>query len=282
MRALPSIEQLYGVRLFVKEDYKCHPIISGNKYRKLKGNLKAYNLGSYKGILSFGGTHSNHLFALAGVRKYFDIPVTVIVRGDGYDENNDTLRFAKESGVELLFVDRQSYRDKENAPSISKIISQYHNHLVIPEGGSNEYALEGLKELYEEIASEEVDFDVIALSMGTGGTAAGILQASQNEKIVVYPALKGEWMKDHIRELFNINIIDLERLDVRTGHHFGGYGKVNSALLKFMEDCEAQFELPLDRVYTSKAFYGIIQDIRNGYYPVKSKILFLHTGGLRP
>ena len=279
---IPSIEQLYGVQLYVKEDYKCHPIISGNKYRKLKGNLKIYNSGSYKGILSFGGAHSNHLFALAGVSKCFGIPVTMIVRGDGYDEMNDTLRFAKQSGVELIFTDRQSYREKDNNSSIAQIMSRFYGYLVIPEGGSNEFAMEGLKELYEEIASEDVVFDVIALSMGTGGTAAGILQASQKERIVVYPALKGEWMKEHIKESWKINIGASERLDLRTDHHFGGYGKVNDKLLSFIVDCKEQFGLPLDRVYTSKAFYGIIQDIINGYYPVQSKILFLHTGGLRP
>lgn len=278
VRELEEIYRQFGVHLFVKEDYLNHPVISGNKMRKLLGNLRHYASGNYKGILSFGGAHSNHLYAMAGVCRLFDIPLTMIVRGDGYDDSNETLRYAKESGVNLQFVDRAAYRMKLEATEIQKIVDQHDGYFIIPEGGSNVYANEGLKILYDELKET---YDFIALSMGTGGTAAGLLQASKSETLVIYPALKGNWMETHLKEFFGIEESLAQRMTMRNHYHFGGYGKMPDELLVFINEIESRYQLPLDPVYTSKAFYGILEDIKSGFYPAGSNILFLHTGGLR-
>lgn len=268
----------YGVHLFVKEDYLNHPVISGNKMRKLLGNLQHYASGNYRGILSFGGAHSNHLYAMAGACRLFGIPVTMIVRGEGYDELNDTLRYAKESGVNLQFVDRAAYRMKLESAEIQKIVDQHDGYFIIPEGGSNVYAYEGLKSLYDELTET---YEFIALSMGTGGTSAGLLKASKSESFVIYPALKGDWMEEHITEHFGLEEKMSNRITIRHDYHFGGYGKMPDELFDFIKEMEIRYQLPLDPVYTSKAFYGILEDIKLGFYPKASRVLFLHTGGLR-
>jgi 1-aminocyclopropane-1-carboxylate deaminase len=274
-----GIKESYEV--WIKRDDLCHPVLSGNKWRKLKYNLLSVLENNRKGIISFGGAHSNHLYALAGVRKYLNIPVTVLVRGDGFNESNETLAYANESGVELIYIDRSSYRLKEKSEEIHKFITSHHDYMLIPEGGSNELAILGVKELYEEVKSQVSDFDHLVCTMGTGGTSAALLDnLIDEESIIVYPALKGSWTKDEILAKSQ-NPINHGKLTVRGDYHFGGYAKSNASLEQFILKCKSELDLPLDRIYTAKAFYGLVEDLKNGYYTVGSRIVFLHSGGLR-
>jgi len=270
-----------GYDVWVKRDDLCHPVLSGNKWRKLKYNILEVASHKYKGIISYGGAHSNHLCALAGVRKYLNISVAVLVRGDGYDQHNETLAYANACGVELIYVDRESYRLKEQSAKISQIIARYPDYMLIPEGGSNLLAIPGVKELYIEIKSQRTNLDYLVCSMGTGGTAAALLDnLIDKEHLVVYPALKGSWTKNEILAKSKI-AVNHDKLLVRSDYHFGGYAKTNAALEEFILKCKNDIDLPLDRIYTAKAFYGLMADLENGYYPVGSRIVFLHSGGLR-
>ncbi|MBK8698964.1 MAG: hypothetical protein IPN29_05245 [Saprospiraceae bacterium] len=71
----------FGFPLFVKREDLIHPVISGNKYRKLKYNLQELEQTGYHGIISFGGVFSNHLHALAGVSELYNISAVAILRG---------------------------------------------------------------------------------------------------------------------------------------------------------------------------------------------------------
>lgn len=267
--------------VWVKRDDLCHAVLSGNKWRKLKYNLLSVIENKNQGIISFGGAHSNHLYALAGVMKYLKIPVTLLVRGDGYDEHNETLAYAKECGVELIYIDRENYRIKEQSEKISNIIASRTDYVLIPEGGSNELAIPGVKELYKEIKSQINIFDYLVCSMGTGGTSAALLDSLQkDEKIIVYPALKGDWTRNEILSKSH-NALNHDKLEVRGEYHFGGYAKSNKTLEEFIKRCKQDLNLPLDRIYTAKAFYGLIEDLKNGYYPIGNRIVFLHSGGMR-
>ncbi|HOY13829.1 MAG TPA: pyridoxal-phosphate dependent enzyme [Saprospiraceae bacterium] len=287
VREIKDVYQQYGVKLIVKEDYQTHPIISGNKWRKLNGNLQHMQSQGYEGIISFGGAHSNHLYALAGLRQLFDIPVIVLVRGDGFDPENETLAFAKTSGVKLYFIDRAAYREKERGEIANKIISEFPNYLVIPEGGSNQFALSGIQELYSEIKVQIPDYSHLVLSMGTGGTAGGLLSCMKKDRaqMVVYPALKGDWMQAEIInyvKLFNKNVVQIpNKLTVRSAFHFGGYGKIPTDLLLFIDEVKNKYDLPLDPIYTGKAFFGLMEDIKNKFYKPGDIVVFIHTGGLR-
>ena len=286
-REIKDFEEQFGVRLIVKEDYQTHPVISGNKWRKLKGNLLHIQSQGYDGIISFGGAHSNHLYALAGIRHLLQIPVIMLVRGDGFDPQNETLTYAKNNGVELYFIDRAAYREKEGGEIASKIISEFPNYLVIPEGGSNQFALAGIQELYVEIKEQVPDYSHLVLSMGTGGTAGALLSYLKNARsqIVVYPALKGDWMEAEIinwTKLFNGYEAQVSNLlTVRSNYHFGGYGKIPSDLLVFIDEIKIKYDLSLDPIYTGKAFYGLMADIKNGMYKPGDILVFIHTGGLR-
>ena len=64
-------------------------------------------------------------------------------------------------------------------------------------------------------------------------------------------------------------------------YHFGGYAKVDSKLITFMNDFKTTYKIPLDPVYTAKMMYGIFDAIQTGKIPKNAKVLAIHTGGLQ-
>jgi len=99
-----------GLKVFIKRDDLIHPIISGNKWRKLKYILKQARAEKKTHLVTFGGAYSNHLLATAAAAAQFEFKSTGIVRGEQVD--NDTLFLCRLHGMNLLFTDRETYRDK--------------------------------------------------------------------------------------------------------------------------------------------------------------------------
>lgn len=272
-----SIAEQKNIELIIKRDDLIHSEISGNKWRKLKYNILHAKEKGYKKAVTFGGAYSNHLYAFAAACKYFSINGISIVRGEKPKKLSHTIEFAEKCGIELIYVSREDYR-KKGAELISSIIPD-NDFFLIPEGGSNEYALLGLKEMMEEI-NEEYDF--VCCPVGTGGTVAGILKYSNpSTKVVGYPILKGvDYLKETISELSELKKLD-EKLIWANQYHFGGYAKINQDLVEFTNNFYQLHQIPLDLVYTSKMMFGILNMMKNGAFPENSKILAIHTGGLQ-
>lgn len=263
-----------GVAVLVKRDDLINPTWGGNKYRKLKYNLREASSNGYKGLLSFGGAYSNHLFAIAGISKLTDFKVRMIIRGDELKENSSsTLDFADKAGVELIFVSRSEYRDK------ASLIAQYgDDFFVIPEGGSNEFCLKGVSEMVDELL-EVLMPDYVIAACGSGGTVAGILSNdSFKNDVIGVPVLKGgEFLRKEINTLIGSKLT----FKLWTDYHFGGYARNNSELLAFMDKVIYETGIPLEHVYTGKLFYALYDMVENGYFESGSKIVLYHSGGLQ-
>lgn len=145
---------------------------------------------------------------------------------------------------------------------------------MIPEGGTNELAVKGCQEI---LTTEDSVFDYVCCAVGTGGTISGIINSAlPNQKVLGFPALKGDFLQDEIR-IFVKN----ENWDLITDYHFGGYGKVNEELIQFINQFYVENQIPLDPIYTGKMAFGILDLIEKNYFPAHSNILFIHTGGLQ-
>ncbi len=277
LKVSSSLADEKKIELFIKRDDLIHPEISGNKWRKLKYNILHAKEKGYQKLVTFGGAYSNHLYAFAAACKNFDINGIAIVRGEKPKKLSHTIQFAEKCGIELIYISREDYRKKDSEIIKSKIAD--NDFFLIPEGGSNAFALIGLKEMMEEI-NEEYDF--ICCPIGTGGTVSGILKYSHSStKVVGFPVLKGvDYLKENISELSELKNID-EKLIWASDYHFGGYAKVNQDLVDFTNGFYQEHQIPLDLVYTSKMMYGILDMIKNGMFPENSKILAIHTGGLQ-
>ncbi len=270
-----------GVELYIKREDLNHPEISGNKLRKLKYNLlEAQKQGQTK-LLTFGGAYSNHIYATAAAGKKFGFETIGIIRGEEHLPLNPTLAFAKACGMKIHYMDRQKYRLKHKPKVIQELRKELGDFYLIPEGGTNELAIKGCEEILSE--EEKVMYDVFCLSVGTGGTTAGIIQALKGyQKVLGFSSLKGDFLEAEVRYLFEqYNYRDFANWSINSDYHFGGYAKKNRELLAFMDRIEKETELLLEPIYTGKALYGLLDMIQKDQFEKGSKILFIHTGGLQ-
>ena len=261
----------------IKPEYLIHPSVSGNKFRKLKYNLEKVQLENYKGILTFGGAFSNHIAATASAGQELNIPTVGIIRGEELVtqiESNPTLRYAKSCGMHLEFVSRSSYNKKTDPAYLLQLLETFKDYYILPEGGTNALAIKGCEEI---LTVKDQSFDIICCAVGTGGTIAGVINGSLlTQKIIGFPALKGEFLKEDI-----CKFATQSNWELWGDYHFGGYAKVDSKLIKFMNDFKLIYNIPLDPVYTAKMMYGIFEGIRSGEIPQTAKVLAIHTGGLQ-
>jgi 1-aminocyclopropane-1-carboxylate deaminase len=261
----------------IKREDLIHPIVSGNKFRKLKYNLIQAKAENQDTILTFGGAFSNHIAAVAFAGKEQDFKTIGIIRGEELRNKiseNPTLQFAQDCGMQLEFVTREAYRQKTETDFLENLRTKFGAFYVIPEGGTNELAVKGCEEI---LTVEDAAFDYICCSIGTGGTITGIINSLlPHQKVLGFPALKGEFLKDEIC-IFARN----ENWEVITDYHFGGYGKVTSELIAFINQFYRENQIPLDPIYTAKMVFGVMDLIEKNYFPKKSKILLIHTGGIQ-
>jgi len=267
----------FEISLFMQRDDLLHPMISGNKFRKLKYNIAAAQAQNAKGLITFGGAFSNHILATAAAGEAYNLPTVGIVRGEELADKwqkNPTLARCVSMGMQLHFVSRADYALKEESVSIKTIIESYTGFYVLPEGGTNILALKGCGEILD---GHTQHFDYICVAVGTGGTISGLINASKLEqKIIGYSALKGDFLIEEIN-----NFATRKNWELRTDYHFGGYAKVTDDLVDFLNDFYTKTNVPLDPIYTGKMVFGVLEDIKQGFFKPNSSVLLIHTGGLQ-
>ncbi|MBT8255011.1 MAG: pyridoxal-phosphate dependent enzyme [Bacteroidia bacterium] len=273
----PSDFDLGSRSLSLLREDQVHSVVSGNKFRKLKYNLEQAKAIGSKTLVTFGGAYSNHLAATAFAGASAGFNTIGIVRGEELAPRiaaNPTLSYAQEQGMELRFIPRSLYKMKSEVGILDNLLKDRANLYLLPEGGTNELAVKGCTEILDDRTSQ---FDYICVSVGTGGTLAGILRSASPKQITIgYSALKGTFQKELIHRYCGevpYTLVD--------DHCFGGYGKIDSNLIRFINNFKRSTGIPLDPVYTGKMMYGIMDGIKSGLFKENSRILAVHTGGLQ-
>ncbi len=259
---------------FVKRDDLIDPYISGNKWRKLKYTIEKLQSEKKSHIVTFGGAYSNHLLATAAAAAKLKLKATAFVRGEAV--KNEMLMLCSLFGMELIFTDRESYKNK--AQLFNSHFGNDNEAYFIDEGGASNEAIPGCAEIIDELP---IAYDHIFCAAGTGTTAAGLLKGIQqkklNTKLHVIPVLKGGvFIKDEIEKYTHLS----ENLVLHTDYHFGGYAKTTPELISFIKLFTAQTGLLIDPVYTAKMFYSIIDLEQKNVIDKNDNILAIHTGGL--
>ena len=265
------------VELFVKREDAIHPIISGNKYRKLKYNIEAAIKEEKHTLLTFGGAFSNHIAAVAEIGRICNFQTIGIIRGEelvAKINDNPTLKYAQDCGMKFKFISRTDYRNKEDLNFVDALKNEFGNFYCIPEGGTNALAVKGCEDILTEADSS---FDYICAPVGTGGTLAGLINCSKpNQQILGFSALKGDFLQEDISKFAK-----QDNWKLITDYHFGGYAKINTELITFINEFKTLNNIQLDPIYTGKMLFGIQDMISKNYFPKGSKILVIHTGGLQ-
>ncbi|MFY0603846.1 MAG: 1-aminocyclopropane-1-carboxylate deaminase/D-cysteine desulfhydrase [Flavobacteriaceae bacterium] len=278
---LPVLQEK-NIQLFVKREDEIHPDVSGNKFRKLKYNLLEATAKNHTILLTFGGAYSNHILATAIAGKENGFKTIGVIRGEelGNDlsetlNNNPTLQKAYENGMQFVFVSREEYRKKEEPYFIQKLKESFGKFYLIPEGGTNALAVKGCLEI---LTKEDASFDYICCCVGTGGTISGLINsAKKHQKILGFPALKGDFLQKEIAQFVNKK----SNWELNTAYHFGGYAKYKPELIAFINWFKEQTTIPLDPIYTGKMMFGLIDMIKKSKFKEGSKILMIHTGGIQ-
>ncbi len=235
-----------GVQVCIKRDDLIHPLVSGNKWRKLKYVLQDAQACGYSTLLTFGGAWSNHLYATAAAGNALGLKTVGVIRGEEYKgKPTATLQFCAAQGMKLQFVSRTEYREKSHPDFLEKLNTRFNYPYLIPEGGSTALALPGVGELVTEVQDQLGRApDYYAVAAGTGGTAAGILQTSAST--LAFSALKnGGFLRNEILELVKQEGAG-NKLQLFTDYHFGGYAKHKPELLQFMQEFEQTHGLLLE------------------------------------
>ena len=266
-----------SVKVFIRREDLIHPFVSGNKFRKLKYNLLQAKKENQRMLLTFGGAYSNHIAATAFAGKENGFQTIGVIRGEELETKileNPTLQFAQDCGMKFEFVSRDTYRLKDTANFVEKLREKYGSFYLVPEGGTNEFAVNGCEEI---LTKADEDYDFICCAVGTGGTISGLINSSfEGQKVLGFPALKGDFLQKDIR-----NFAKKDNFSLINDYHFGGYGKVTSELIEYINSFYKKNKIPLDPIYTGKMVFGVIDLIQKNYFPKNAKILLIHTGGLQ-
>lgn len=253
---------------------KLDSLISGNKWFKLKYYLSDYFLSNKKILSTFGGAYSNHIAATARAGKELNIATLGFIRGEKTHMLSSTLLQAQKDGMQLEFVSREKYKNKDT------IMDAFPEYYRVPEGGFGSIGARGATDIWDLIPEKENYSDVF-LAMGTGTTVAGIVNGAQPfQKVHAVNVLKNNYS---IKDEVNSMLLDpnTNNLIIENDFHFGGYAKKTAELMVFMNKMYDEFQLPLDFVYTAKAFFALFKHTTEKKMPSQSKILFIHTGGLQ-
>jgi len=248
---------------------RIHPVISGNKWFKLKGWLQLATASTSRQIVTFGGAWSNHIIAAAYAAKLTGLRATGIIRGEEPARLSDTLQAAAGYGMQLEFISRETYQQKEDPAFLRQLSDRYPGSMIIPEGGAGAPGITGSREILDAV--DKTRYTHILCAVGTATMYQGLAAAALPEQSVIGIAvLKG--FPDPPAGQSNRIIPD---------YHFGGYARQTAALLDFMNEFHQATGIPSDFVYTGKLFYAALDLIRSNLFPAGSRLLVIHSGGLQ-
>ena len=271
---LPAFDN-HNIKLDVLRLDKIHPVISGNKWFKLQYYLQDA-IQHNKHIITFGGAYSNHIIATASAACGAGLTSTGIIRGEQPAILSHTLVDAMQYGMQLQFISRNLYNQKNDPAFIQQLNRDYQHPCIIPEGGEGETGIKGAAEILQLVDLNK--FTHIVCAVGTGTLLTGLLNSSSvNQQVIGIPVLKGfeDWSPPFV------STEQKQRLIIINDYHFGGYAKKNGALFGFMNEWYKATAIPSDFVYTGKLFYAVNDLVQKNFFPEKSRLLVIHSGGLQ-
>ena len=265
------------VNLYLKRDDLIHPDVPGNKWRKLKYNLRRASDEGHRCLLTFGGAYSNHIRATAAAGYYYGFSTIGVIRGEEHLPLNEVLADAVRFGMHLVYMDRVTYRRKASPQIEAALREQFGDFYLIPEGGSNTLAVRGCAELPSEIRET---FDVICCSCGTGGTLAGIaVDLQPGRRAIGFSAVKGgDFLRQDVMRLQETYGRLTTNWSIETDYHFGGFARRNAELDHFVGDFFHRHGLELDWVYVAKMLFGVFSLVSAGTFARKTTIVAVVTG----
>ncbi len=300
MHRLERISEELNADIWIKRDDLTGSVMTGNKVRKLEYTIgRAIEEGADT-LITCGGLQSNHCRATAAAGAQLGLDVNLLLRGPLEAMADGNLLLDGLFGAEVDIIN-----GKANHARLPELMEAKARELrakgkspfTIPIGASDGIGIWGYISAASEMAA---DFsvhgftpDFIVCASGSGGTQAGLTVGCEAQNIgsqvLGFAVCDDEdYFQSKIREdlglwqsLYDIDG-DLDQLSIQVNDSYigPGYAKAGPEIFECIQWLARLEGVVLDPVYTGKAFYGLVSEIRNGALGQNPKILFVHTGGL--
>lgn len=281
----PPLQRIAGTNVSVLRLDCLDEIGSGNKSFKLKYNLERAREEGYRRLISLGGAWSNHIHALALIGNHYDFDTVGLIRGERQDPLNETLSDAVAAGMELHFLSRSEYRQRNEQEFIRQWQARFPDCYWIPEGASNTLGVRGCMEIADYADPES---ELIIVPCATASTLAGLSAGAPDREIVGVSVLKGaEDLRERVMachvNLLREGYIDHmpENWSIVHDFHCGGYARLDARLAAFLHHFQRDSDIPIEPVYSGKMFFAINQLINTGQIRSSTRITAIHTGGMQ-
>ncbi|MFN4315029.1 MAG: 1-aminocyclopropane-1-carboxylate deaminase/D-cysteine desulfhydrase [Chitinophagaceae bacterium] len=263
----PSVQEVQVLRLDL-----LHPVISGNKWFKLRFYLEDAKKRNAAELVTWGGPWSNHIVATAAACASEGIPCTGLIRGEEPLKWSATLQLAADYGMKLRFLPRADY-DLEKLPADLDDESIYQ----VPAGGYGINGALGASGILDQMNSP---FTHLLCAVGTGTMLAGLInRCFKQHHITGISALSGHpELEARVSNLLTTTDVNWHIL---REFSFGGYAKYSPQLIDFMNEFYRKTHIPSDFVYTGKLFYAMEALLAAGHFPDHARLLLIHSGGLQ-
>ncbi|GGF73842.1 1-aminocyclopropane-1-carboxylate deaminase/D-cysteine desulfhydrase [Alteromonas lipolytica] len=265
------------VNLWIKRDDLIHPVISGNKWRKMSA-LLAHHAATCQHIVSFGGGYSNHLHALGWCCKQLGIAFTAIIRGHYQANPTPMIADLLHWGAEIRYVTKIEYQQRHSQDYLALLTRDYPQALIIPEGGSQQLALQGIHAMLAEC---QQPFDTIVTPVASGATMAGMVSGvSEQQQVLGIAVLNGVGYLENLVAQFLPEKSDC-RWQILHQFHHGGYARKSADLLSLCEEMQQKYSIAVEPVYSGKVFFAMKELLKQAFFPAGQQIIIVHTGGLQ-
>ncbi|MCW8895966.1 1-aminocyclopropane-1-carboxylate deaminase [Sulfurimonas sp.] len=258
---------LEGRDFYVKRDDLIDPYLAGNKYRKLYTLLQT-PANKFSKIISYGGTQSNAMLAIAAMCKakkwkftYYTKPISQNQK----DENIGNYFHSIKLGMQHVEIEHEFYRDF----IASLRLNLDEKTFVIDQGGAVQQAKEGLRVLADEIRALNLHVKSLATPSGTGTTALFLALTLPEYKVYTTPCVGDvAYLKEQMSMLHDIpnNLIILKP---EKKYHFAKPYLEFLEIQKKLLECEIEFDL----LYAPGLWKCLLEQ-------TDEEIIYIHSGGV--
>lgn len=306
LHPLARLSAKLGVELFIKRDDLTGSALSGNKIRKLEFVLADAVAQKADTVLTCGGAQSNHCRATAIAAAMLGMNCRLLLRTEDpsnppFPEGNILLD--QMAGADIVWITPDEYktRDEIFEREATALRAAGRAPYTIPEGASNALGAWGYIGCIEELVNDIANLPggahketTIINATGSGGTSAGLILGAKifdlNARVVsvnvcddqdYFVRVIGEICESAISD-YQLEI-DFSRdgdITIIDGYVGRGYALSRSEELAEICDLARTEGIFLDPVYTGKAFFGMVQELKQDPNCFGERIIFIHTGGI--
>ena len=281
------------LRVICKRDDRFLGGYGGSKARMLKYILFPIKEEGIDLILTAGGPCSNFNRALSVYCAEMHIRLRIVSYTDQKEQYDTSLNYhiTRLMNVEYVFCDKKDVSDVLDREK-EKLEKGKCKYIFIYGGAEgNVDGMEAYFDAVRELKGQIDDISHIFLPCGTGTTTTGICAGAQaffpHAKVHAISVAR-KWEVEKVVLENNIRLLNLRK---KSNYSFdnlvfhdqyleGGYAHHSVDIARTIEEVAASSGMILDPIYSGKAFWGMVKELREIEENEREKVLFWNTGGL--